>query len=103
MVLADVERFEHPDTLGTVFTASGRTGEEFAEVERRENVDVRSWLLEVRSVMSRLDTLGTVFIPSGRTGEEFTEVERRENADVRSWLSKARSEVTSRPSRQASA
>ena len=46
-MLAGVERFEHVGTLATVLAASERTGEEFTDVERHENADVRSWLSEV--------------------------------------------------------
>ena len=53
VVLAGVKRLVHADTLGTVLAASERTGEEFADVERRENADVRSWLSEVGSHPSR--------------------------------------------------
>ena len=52
-VLAGVKRFEHVDTLGTVLTASERTGEEFTEVERHENADVRPSPSEVGSCPSR--------------------------------------------------
>jgi len=52
-VLAGVERFERADTLGTVLAASERTGEEFTEVERRENADVRPSPSEVGSCPSR--------------------------------------------------
>ena len=52
-VLAGVERFEHADTLGTVLAASERTGEEFTEVKRHENTDIRPSPSEVGLCPSR--------------------------------------------------